>query len=83
MKRTIVVTVLIILALCLVGCVPQSYYDYQRLHQPNEEYVAELSSYIRTDTERMADMNGDSYCKKCDKAIAGKVRICTYCGQYL
>ena len=83
MRKVIAIVMLVALALCLVGCVPQAYYDYQRLHQPNEEYVAELRAGIRSDTERMADMNGDSYCKKCDKAIPSKVRICTYCGQYI
>ena len=30
-----------------------------------------------------AEMNGDTYCANCDKFIAGTVRICPYCGQYV
>ena len=30
-----------------------------------------------------AELNGDTYCKNCKKFIEGKVRICTYCGQYI
>ena len=83
MKKIIALVALVILALCVTGCVPEEYYRYKALHEPDEEFVKELSSHMRTDTERMADMNGDSYCKACDKAIEGKVRICSYCGKYL
>ena len=33
--------------------------------------------------EVQANINGDTYCKKCDKFAEGKVRICPYCGQYI
>ena len=40
----------------------------------DEDHVRELKSMINSN---------DSYCKKCDKYMEGKHRICTYCGQYL
>ena len=34
-------------------------------------------------TEAFAQTNGDTYCKRCDKIIEGKVRVCPYCGKYI
>ena len=30
-----------------------------------------------------AEVNGDTYCQRCDKIIEGKVRVCPYCGKYI
>lgn len=82
MKKIIALATLVILALCVTGCVPEEYYRYKEmrlLQLPADEFLKEM----RADTERMAALNGDSYCKTCDKAIEGKVRICSYCGKYL
>lgn len=51
----------------------------------DKEHVAELASMVTGNLYKgeEAAKRGDSYCKKCDKFIEGKVRICTYCGQYL
>jgi hypothetical protein len=83
MKKLLLVVVLISSLICLSSCVPEQYYKNQERFKVDEEYAKELGAYIKTDTERKALANGDSYCEACDKAIAGKVRICTYCGQYL
>lgn len=42
-----------------------------------------IDKYRFSFKEIEAEWNGDTYCKKCDKYIPGKVRICTYCGQYV
>ena len=30
-----------------------------------------------------AELNGDTYCTKCNKITEGKVRVCSHCGKYV
>lgn len=42
--------------------------------------VDKISNSIK---KAQAADKGDSYCKKCNRFIEGKVRICPNCGQYI
>jgi hypothetical protein len=44
------------------------------------EKAKELSDSFKI---TQASLQGDTYCKKCEKVNPGRVRICTYCGQYI
>lgn len=83
MKRALVVTLIIALMILLCGCEAIE----QAMH-PGQSKIAGMwvddSEVAKFDYKSpMAEMNGDTYCKKCDKYIAGRVRICPYCGQYI
>lgn len=47
-------------------------YDHSKINQIG-------TSYKRSE----AAQKGDTYCSNCDKFIEGKVRICTFCGEYI
>ena len=73
-----IVFVVVVLALFVVGV-------YQGLTKPTaDEAIASLFEADQDNVNAIkASLNGDSYCKSCHKYMAGKRRICTYCGQYL
>jgi outer membrane lipoprotein-sorting protein len=70
---------LIVLSMLLSAC-SFSKQPQKTMWEPDPEYVKELETSIN---QSRARRNGDTYCEKCDKYIEGKVRICTYCGQYI
>lgn len=57
----------------------------------DESINAAFSNYDQNEVNRLrgewrateANQRGDTYCTKCEKVNPGKVRICTYCGQYI
>ena len=79
MKRVVTIVVLLLLSIVLFcGCD-----SHKGQVQIAGVWVDEknLEKYDFKGNE--AALKGDSYCKKCDKFIEGKVRICPYCGQYI
>ena len=86
MKKIVALVVLVALIALLTGCT-----SIENAMHPGETKVAgvwvkdsEMAKFdFKIDKSMIADSKGDSYCEKCDKYIAGKVRICTYCGQYI
>lgn len=85
MKKLALIILLIMAVSILSGCVqrqPTLEDTFDRLFNDNhdpEQYQRGLNAY----KQYQADYNGDTYCKRCDKFIPGKVRICPYCGQYI
>lgn len=53
------------------------------LKESNFEGLAEFQAGAAKYHEYAAESSGDTYCANCDKYIEGKVRICTFCGQYI
>ena len=86
MKKILMMLLLLAVCAMLSGCA-----SIQKAMHPGEVQVAgvwvkqsEVDKFdFGVDKNMIANSKGDSYCKKCDKYIEGKVRICTYCGQYL
>lgn len=85
MKRFVCILLLVALAagFC-VGCerrrTPEEIWD----SMVDQKKVDEFNQRFKEGNKRLeAEMKGDTYCGKCDKFIPGKVRICTYCGQYI
>lgn len=77
MKRIIAIVLLVVIACTLVGCKKKTANDlWDSIVEGNDpESVRKIREAIRGDE--------DTYCERCDKYIEGKVRICTYCGQYI
>lgn len=77
-KTAAFVALSIAIAMCLSAC-----------HQGQTKIAGvwvdkeEVDKYDFGINSMIADRNGDTYCKKCDKFIEGSVRICPYCGQYI
>lgn len=83
MKRVIILIMLLIAVTFLAGC-----NDVKQNGLPVDEKLLEIISSqvdgeFTYDNNSIARRNGDTYCERCDKFIEGKVRICTYCGQYI
>lgn len=83
MKRVIILIMLLIAVAFLIGC-----NDVKQSGLPvNEELLKKISSHVdgefSYDNGLTAERNGDTYCERCNKFIEGKVRICTFCGQYI
>ena len=82
MKKLIsIIAILLCITAALSGC-----------GKPKTPLEAFEEAWEKTDTSHLdhltsayfqAQWNGDTYCKKCEKVNPGKVRICTYCGQYI
>jgi uncharacterized lipoprotein len=83
MKKLIAIVLLLAIIASLSGC--------SLINIPEPE-VNDLSKYADPESvkaitlsmkKNQARRNGDTYCKRCDKFIEGKVEICIYCGQYI
>lgn len=83
--RILFVLSLVFISIFCSGCVKEMTMDdvEEHLSKANAEGVAKLREDIKRYEIQGALANGDTYCKDCDKYIEGKVRICTYCGQYI
>jgi outer membrane lipoprotein-sorting protein len=84
MKRFSLLLLLLCAALILSGCFQRQPTVEESLDRlfgdvDPEQYERGRNAY----NQYQADHNGDTYCKRCDKFIPGKVRICPYCGQYI
>ncbi len=79
MKRVVTIVVLLLLSVVLCcGC------DSHKGQVQIAGVWVDKSEVEKYDFKGLeADWNGDTYCRKCDKYIEGKVRICPYCGQYI
>lgn len=82
MKRIVAIVLLIVIACSLTGCKRKTADDiWDNIEAgADPEAVERMRNGMR---EAEAEMNGDTYCKDCEKFIEGKVRICPYCGQYI
>lgn len=81
MKRIIAIVLLIACVFALSGCWNTPAKNIQRSFDNLDP--ASVQEYRDMFGGIQADIAGDSYCKNCKKYIEGKVRICTYCGQYI
>lgn len=84
MKKLIAILLLVV-ALVLVL---YYYEDIEQMFHPGQSKIAGIwvndADVAKYDfNSPYAAMNGDTYCKKCKKYIEGRVRICTFCGQYI
>lgn len=70
-KPVAILLLLMLVALLCSGC------------SSNQAKPAEMNPITYGISKAEADRNGDTYCKNCDRFIAGKVRICPNCGQYI
>lgn len=84
-RRALAFVLLMAVAFSLCSCKKEPTVDELWRSLADQDEVAELASMVTGNLYKgeEAAKRGDSYCKKCDKFIEGKVRICTYCGQYL
>lgn len=80
----------IVSVVCLIGVL--SFFGVFNREKTPEQIISDAFEnvdrdhvdQIKRDLDYMqAEMNGDTYCANCDKFIAGTVRICPYCGQYV
>lgn len=80
MKKLIsVIAILLCITAVLSGCgKPKT-----PLEAFEEAWEKADTSHLPSRAEMDAKLYGDTYCKKCEKVNPGKVRICTYCGQYI
>ena len=74
------VLVLALLSVLLCSCKP-SYQDQMDNLFSNVDQDA-VSRFSAAYDDQMG-RSGDTYCSKCKKYMEGKVRICTFCGQYI
>ena len=79
MKRLVAIVLLVALIVLLSGCAPKGKVKIAGVWVDK----ANVDKYDFNVKGIEADIRGDSYCKKCDKFMEGKVRICKYCGQYI
>ena len=89
MKQVIIAVVVIALVVLAIANVEK----IEQLFHPGETKVAgmwvdregvdKISKQITGGKGHEAFLKGDTYCRNCDKFIEGRVRICTYCGQYI
>lgn len=82
MKKAITLTVALLLCIIICSaCGKSAKKSAAPTFSPaNQEYMQEIKNSMN---ESRAQRSGDTYCKRCDKYIEGKVRICPYCGQYI
>ena len=83
--RFLFVLTLILITVFCSGCAKKSSLErvQESLSKTNAEGIAKMSEASNRYKYYEAESKGDTYCADCDKYIEGKVRICTYCGQYI
>lgn len=89
MKQVIIAVVIIALVVLAIANVDK----IEQLFHPGETKIAGMwvdnagmakYNFGGSSAKKLeAEMKGDTYCTKCDKVNPGRVRICTYCGQYI
>lgn len=84
MKKLAMILVLLLIVTVLSSCKylvpPEPYKPISLADQSDPETVKAI---MTAQKQNQARRNGDTYCIACDKFIEGKVRICTYCGEYI
>lgn len=76
----------VVIVTCLIGVL-----GFFAIRDMAPDKIDLFSNVDREEVERraenldrmQAEMKGDTYCSNCDRFIAGEVRICPYCGQYV
>lgn len=73
----------IVAVVCLIGVL--SFFGIFNPEKTPEQVISESFENVDRDhvNQIKAGLNGDTYCSNCQKFIAGEVRICPYCGQYV
>ena len=84
MKKVFALIALLALIAMLTGCasIEQAMHP-GKVKTPGGNWVdqSQIDKYNFKGIE--AENNGDTYCSKCKKVNPGRVRICSYCGQYI
>lgn len=84
--------VIAILIIALIGLAVANVDKIEQALHPGQTQVAgmwidnsEIEKYDFGGGMKAIDarINGDTYCKNCDKINPGYARICRYCGQYI
>lgn len=83
MKKMVIIVLIVaaVLAMCFWENIEQAFHPGQS--KIGGAWVSDENVAKYDFGSIQADYNGDTYCKKCDKYIEGKVRICTFCGKYI
>ena len=79
MKKLVALMLLVAIVFLMAGCAPKGKVKIAGVWVDK----ASADKYDFNVKGIEADIRGDSYCKKCDRFIEGKVRICPNCGQYI
>ena len=86
MKKVLALVALIALLVSLTGCSSVQKALHPGMMQSAGTWVkqSEVDKYkVKSMSSIDAAIKGDTYCESCKKVNPGKVRICTYCGQYI
>ena len=79
MKKVVALVVLVAMVLMMSGCAPKGKVKIAGVWV-DQSGVDKMKNAINN---AQARDNGDTYCKRCDKFMEGRVKICKYCGKYI
>lgn len=87
LKAFVIFVIVVVFAISIVNAVTRpttKELTDKKLDEWMHDYDPEKLNQIGSNYKRSeAAQKGDTYCSNCDKFIEGKVRICTFCGEYI